>query len=78
MAGQSQQRTPWLRLARRLLIPATCLAVTAVVVLLLIKGTVGVAIGLGLAGIAGVLAIESAFLAVGRSEDLDRDERVPR
>jgi hypothetical protein len=40
-------------------------------------GTVGEAVGLGLVGVAAVGALSLAFLAVGRSEDRERDQPPP-
>ena len=40
-------------------------------------GTLGEAVGLGLVGVAVVGAVSLAFLAVGRSEDRERDQPPP-
>jgi hypothetical protein len=40
-------------------------------------GTLGEAVGLGLVGVAAVGGVSLAFLAVGRSEDRERDQLPP-
>jgi hypothetical protein len=42
-----------------------------------VGGTVGEAVGIGLVGVAVVGAVSLAFLAVGRSEDRERDQAPP-
>lgn len=61
--------------AKPLLVPGAVLVLAAVVVVVLVDGLWGTAIALGLAGIGLVLLVESAFLAVGRSEDRERAGR---
>jgi hypothetical protein len=47
------------------------------IVVAIVGGTTGEAIGLGLVGVAAVGALSLAFLAVGRSEDRERDQPPP-
>ena len=49
------------------------LAVAGILIAVLAGGTYGVAIGLGLTGLAAVGAVSLAFLAVGQSEDRARE-----
>ena len=58
--------------AAPLLAPGLALLAAALVVGLVVDGLWGAAIALGLAGVGLVLLVESAFLAVGRSEDRER------
>ena len=51
------------------------LAVAGLLVVVLVGGTYGVALGFGLTGIAAVGGMSLAFLAVGESEDREREER---
>jgi hypothetical protein len=57
---------------RLLLVLAAVLACAAIAVLVAGSGTVADAIGLGLAGVAGIAAVQAVFYAVGKSEDRER------
>jgi hypothetical protein len=63
---------------RLLLVIAAVLACAAIAVLAAGSGTVADAIGLALAGIAGIAAVQAAFYAVGRSEDRERARESER
>jgi hypothetical protein len=57
---------------------AGLVALAAVGIVIAIVGdTTGEAVGLGLVGVAAVGALSLAFLAVGRSEDRERDQPPP-
>jgi hypothetical protein len=57
---------------RLLLVIAAVLACAATAVLVAGSGTVSDAIGLALAGVAGIAAVQAVFYAVGKSEDRER------
>jgi hypothetical protein len=57
---------------RLLLVIAAVLACAAITVLVAGSGTVADAIGLALAGVAGIAVVQAVFYAVGDSEDRER------
>jgi len=58
-----------------LLAVVVVLLVAGLAIVLIADGTAANAAGLGLVGVAGVLATSAAFYAVGRSEDAERRRR---
>jgi len=51
------------------------LAVAGILIVVLVGGTYGVAVGFGITGLAAVGGLSLAFLAVGESEDREREGR---
>lgn len=56
----------------RIVVLALVLLVAGIAVVALADATALIAVGWGMAGVAGVLGISYAFLLVGESEDRDR------
>lgn len=73
-----ETRSPWRRaFSIPLLALVAALVAAGVAVLLLTGSNLGVGVGAGLLGVAGVLLVGAVFLAIGYGEDDERarDER---
>jgi hypothetical protein len=62
---------------KALIAAAVMLALAAVAVLVFVGGSTGGAVAFALFGVASVLGVSLVFLAVGRSEDAEREVEPP-
>lgn len=72
----TDSRSPWRRAFSPVVWGLTVVFLVAgVAVLLLVRSNLGLGVGAGLCGVAGIVLVAAVFLAIGYGEDDDRAQR---